>query len=590
VNAHDGDTFSLGQPHVLREYAFVADGERGALIGPRGEVAWMCFPGWDSDPLFASLLGAPALYAVSPVGPSVWGGHYEAGSMVWRGRWASGDALTECLDALAYPGDPQRAVLLRRVEGVRGSAQLRIVLDLRTDWGRTPLSLRQDGDGVWTGRAGPLRVRWSGASAARPSGRDGALAFELTLSPGDHHDLVLELSTADLDARLPDADALWESTLAAWRRALPEMPVPAARDARHAHAVLRGLTTSSGGMVACATTSLPERATEGREFDYRYVWIRDQCYAGQAAAAAGIPDLLNGAARFAAERLLADGPGLRPMYRPDGTAAPDDSEVDLPGYPGAPDVHSGNAATSQFQLDSFGEALLLFAVAAATEQTRNAATVAADAVERRWRERDAGVWELQPREWTHSRLVCVSGLRRAAQTPGLAGDAATARRWLDLATAIEEDAAVHCVHRSGRWQRAPDDERVDAALLIPAIRGAISADDPRSVATLDAVRRDLSRDGFVYRYGHPGTPLHEAEGAFLLCTFWTAMAELQQGHTVDAVRRFERARTACGPPGLFSEEFDVEQRQMRGNLPQAFVHAVMLECAAVLRDVAGAEL
>jgi len=138
------------------------------------------------------------------------------------------------------------------------------------------------------------------------------------------------------------------------------------------------------------------------------------------------------------------------------------------------------------------------------------------------------------------------------------------------------------VHPSGRWQRAPDDERLDAALLLPAVRGALPAGDPRTTATLDALYTELSEDGFLYRFRQQPGPLGDAEGAFLLCGFVMALACHQRGDQVDAARWFERQRAVCGPPGLFSEEFDVTQRQLRGNLPQAFVHALMLEAATRL--------
>jgi GH15 family glucan-1,4-alpha-glucosidase len=140
--------------------------------------------------------------------------------------------------------------------------------------------------------------------------------------------------------------------------------------------------------------------------------------------------------------------------------------------------------------------------------------------------------------------------------------------------------SAEALHPSGRWQRSPTDERIDAALLLPAIRGGVASDDPRSIATLRAVERELTEDGYCYRYRPDQRPLGEAEGAFLLCGFILSLAFEQQGEAVAAARWFERNRAACGPPGLLSEEFDVTQRQLRGNLPQAFVHAMVLECAA----------
>ena len=209
-----------------------------------------------------------------------------------------------------------------------------------------------------------------------------------------------------------------------------------------------------------------------------------------------------------------------------------------------------------------------------------AAEVAVEAIEQRWGEPnvDAGIWELEPDSWTHSRLICAAGLRRIAACRSAGEQAA---RWVSLADVIVSDTALHALHGSGRWQRSPGDTRVDTALLLPAIRGALDAEDPRSLATLKAVREELTRDGYCYRFRPDERPLGEAEGAFLLCGFLMSLAHSQRGDHIEAARWFERSRAACGPSGLCSEEFDVRQRQLRGNLPQAFVHAMLLECAVV---------
>jgi GH15 family glucan-1,4-alpha-glucosidase len=346
--------------------------------------------------------------------------------------------------------------------------------------------------------------------------------------------------------------------------------------------VRAGCPRPGGGWGAAATTSLPERAREGRNYDYRYVWIRDQCYTGQAVANAGPYPLMDDAVRFVSERLLADGAQLKPAYATAGDGVPDQRQLDLPGYPGGSDI-VGNWVNQQFQLDAFGEALLLFSAAARHDHLEaehwRAAEAAIEAIEQRWQDADAdaGIWETEPDAWTHSRLICAAGLRQLAQhRPG--GEQAA--RWVSLADAIVADTAKHALHPTGRWQRSPSDGRVDAALLLPAIRGAISASDPRSIATLRAVASELTEDGYCYRYRLDERPLGESEGAFLLCGLIMALAYSQQGDHVAAARWFERNRAACGPPGLYSEEFDVAQRQLRGNLPQAFVHALLLECAA----------
>jgi GH15 family glucan-1,4-alpha-glucosidase len=329
---------------------------------------------------------------------------------------------------------------------------------------------------------------------------------------------------------------------------------------------------------------LPERATAGRSYDYRYAWIRDACYAGMAAADAGALPLLDATLRFVRERLLEHGRELRPAYRADGGPVPEESRISLPGYPGGTDI-LGNQVTHQFQLDAFGEIMLLIGTAAAHDRLEavdwQAAQLAARVVGERWEEPDAGVWELDPENWTQSRLAAVSGLRAICECAP-AGSENQAEEWRALADKILDHTTSSALHPSGRWQRAPSDERVDAALLLAGLRGAVPADDERTRATLRAVLDELSEEHYVYRFRHDDRPLGDAEGAFLLCGFWAALACEQQGAHGDALRFFERARSACGSPGLLAEEHDVEQRQLRGNLPQAFVHGLLVECAAVL--------
>ncbi|MFF7590419.1 glycoside hydrolase family 15 protein [Kitasatospora purpeofusca] len=571
-------------PHALRDYALLADGHRGALVGPRGDIGWMCAPRWDSGAVFASLIGGPGWFSVTPTGSFVWGGYYEDGTLIWRSRWVTTDGTIECREALAHPGDPHRAVLLRQLVAVDGPAEVTVNLQMAAGYGEHPLrKVKHDGQGCWTARAADLHLRLTGLPDARTddSGSHPHLTARLRLEAGERHDLVLEISDQPLDVP-QEPGRLWRATEAAWAADVPDLgAVLGRRDARHAYAVLRGMTGPSGGTVAAATTSLPERAEQGRNYDYRFVWIRDQAYIGQAAATAGADALLDGSVRFVTARLLEHGPGLAPAYTTTGGPVPGLRTLDLPGYPGGFDV-VGNRVNRQFQLDGFGESLLLLAAAARRDRLDadgwRAAKAAAEAIADRHREKDAGIWELQPDHWTHSRLTCAAGLRAIA-TAHPASGRGLAAGWEALADRIVAEADRDCLHPTGRWQRSPSEQGVDAALLLPALRGAIPADDPRTRATLDAVLADLAEDHYCYRFRHDQRPLEDAEGAFLLCGFLVTLAHQQQGDTGEALRWFERNRAACGPPGLYAEEFDVAQRQLRGNLPQAFVHALMLETA-----------
>ena len=184
-------------PHVLREYALLADGERGILVGPRGDFAWMCFPRWDDDAMFSSLIGGNGSYAITPAERCVWGGYYEEGSLIWHSRWITNGSIIECREALALPSRRDRAVVLRRITAIRGPASMRVSLNLRGGFGEEPARrLKRDDAGIWHGRVGTTRIAWLGGADAspHPDGHNGkALTLSLTLPPGHSHDLVLVL-------------------------------------------------------------------------------------------------------------------------------------------------------------------------------------------------------------------------------------------------------------------------------------------------------------------------------------------------------------------------------------------------------------
>ena len=562
---------------------------RGCLIGPRGDIAWMCAPSWDSEAVFASLIGGPGLYAVTPATPFTWGGYYEPASLIWRSRWVTRVGVIECREALAFPARPDRVVLLRRITSPELPQEIDLVLAPRPGFGHHHLHDVHRHGRTWTATTGEVWLRWQGPDGVhlRAAGSDPEWRARMQVVPGEEVDLVLELATRPFDDDPADPTATWEATTDAWTREVPNLEGTLdPRGASLAYAVMRGLTSANRGMVAAATTSLPERAEQGRNYDYRYVWIRDQAYAGQAAAAAGGLPLLDEAVSFITARLLEDGLRLAPAYRIDGTPIPDQRGLDLPGYPGGYDL-VGNHVNAQFQLDAFGEALLLLAAAASHDRIGpdgvRAAHVAAGAIAARWQEPDAGIWEIDTRLWTHSRLICAAGLRQATRSIGSHGGREAAS-WSALADRMVAEAAEVSTHADGYWQRSPDDPVVDAALLFPALRGALPAHDPRSTATLQAVIDQLTQDGYAYRFRHDDLPLAHAEGSFTLCGFVTALALHQQGRTLEAARWFERTAGCTGSTGIHAEEWDVAEHQLRGNLPQAFVHALHLEASARLAD------
>jgi alpha,alpha-trehalase len=572
-------------PQSLRDYAFIADGERGVVVGPHGEFAWLCVPGWADDAVFSSLIGGQGGFSVTPVGDRyVPSGEYDAGSLIWRSRWVGTEGTLECRQALARPARPERCVILRRVEAVEGQHLVRVLLEPRAGYGREPFGdLRRHGE-VWEGRTGDLSVRCSGLVEAVAD--DGSLVAELKLEAGQSRDLVVELTPSRFRSAPPDPATAWAETERGWAADVPPVDDPwAPRDVRQSLAVLVGLTSQYGGMVAAATTSLPERDAADRNYDYRYAWLRDMCLAGQALSAHGPHPLTRRMVEFVAERLLTDGAGVRPAYTVSGGPVPTTTTLDLPGYPGGVD-HVGNGAGSQFQLDVLGECLLLFAAAerhdALPRSARMATEIAIGAIAERAGEPDSGIWEIEPRHWAHSRLICAAGLRAIAS----AGPGPHRQKWLAMADGLVKVVSRESKHPSGRWQRAPDDPAVDAALLLPVIRGAVPHRTEIAVRTVRAVLADLGEDHLLYRYRQGPGALGDTEGAFLMCSFSAAQAlaviDDQPSDRVEAARWFERSRAAAGSSGLFTEEYDPVTRQLRGNLPQAFVHAALIETATML--------
>ena len=518
-------------PDVLRQYALLADGERGILVGPRGEFAWMCAPQWESDAVFSLLVGGEGTYAVTPSERRfLWGGYYEDSSLIWHSRWVTTTGVIECREALAFPGDPHAAVVLRRVVATDGPARVRVLLDARAGFGAHKMGPLKVDDGVWTARSGGLHLRWSGGAGAKLVAGEG-LKLDVELAAGAHHDLVLELSDQALGRDPVRAGPAWKATEAAWAAAMPRLDgTLAPRDVRHSYAVLRGLTSAGGGMVAAATMSLPERASAGRSYDYRYAWVRDQCYTGQAIAAHGPHPLLDDAVAFVAARIAADGSHLKPAYTVTGGPVPDERTLShLDGYPGGNDK-VGNWVNQQFQLDALGEALLLFAAAARhdhldLEQWRAAeppSRPSRPGGARRCRDLGARQPALGPLPADVRRRP--AGHRRpGASAPGRRRGA----HWLIPSWLSGRATALH---PSGRWQRAPDDARVDAALLLPAHpwrRAGRRPAEPGHPRSGEGGPRSSS--GYVYRFRQDQRPLEDAEGAFVLCGFLMALAYAPAG-------------------------------------------------------------
>ena len=333
----------LNSPGVLRDYAPLADGERGALVGPQGEVAWLRSPRWDSPALPSAPIGGAGAYRVQPEARHVWGGHDADGTRMWRDRWTTEHGHLHCRDALALPGSPDRTVLLRQVAALDCPSTVRVRLGLRPDYGRLRVrDLRLDDGGCWRGRVGGGSFCWSGAADARVLRHDGhdELHLELTLQAGQTSDLVPALDRRG-STGTPDAATAWAVVQDGWRRRLPEAARlgHAGREVRHARAVLHGPTGSSGAMVAATTLGLPGPASAGRNHDYRHAWISDQCFVEQAVASGPDSALLHARSGSSPPACSSTAPGSR---RAPGPAWPT-SSWPTPPAPACTSTDAGSA-------------------------------------------------------------------------------------------------------------------------------------------------------------------------------------------------------------------------------------------------------
>ncbi|UQU64435.1 glycoside hydrolase family 15 protein [Couchioplanes caeruleus] len=586
----------------IEDYAIIADTQTAALVGRDGSIDWLCVPRFDSGAIFAALLGTEenGHWTIAPAGEATAvRRRYRDDTLVLETEFETADGVVRLIDFMPPRGEAPDVV--RIVEGVRGTVPMQMNLRLRFDYGHVvPWVYRENGDLVAV--AGP-DAAWL-RTPVETRGENMSTRADFTVSAGDRTPFVLTWRPSHLPPPEP-IDALHElgATEGYWRGWVSACTY----EGEWRDAVVRSLLTlkaltyaPTGGIVAAATTSLPEKLGGVRNWDYRFCWLRDATITLQSLLYSGFQSEAKAWRKWLLRAIAGDPSELQIMYGVAGERRLDEYIADwLTGYDGNP-VRIGNAAAEQFQLDVYGE------VMDALHQDRRAGLRTNDNawglqvklmefVEQHWTEPDEGIWEVRgdPQHFVHSKLMAWVAADRAVKAVEDFGLDGPVKRWRKLRDDIRDDILTKGYDKKRRtFTQFYGSEELDAALLMVPLVGFLPATDERVVGTVEAIERELLKDGFVQRYTqHPDTDvdgLPPGEGAFLACTFWLADNYALMGRPEEAREVFERLLALRNDVGLLSEEYDTGARRLVGNFPQAFSHVPLIDTARTLTDALAA--
>jgi GH15 family glucan-1,4-alpha-glucosidase len=587
----------------IEDYALIGDCETSALVARNGSIDWLCWPRFDSAACFSALLGTPenGRWQIAPADPSARiVRQYRDSTLILETTFETNTGAATLIDFM--PPRDGTSNLVRVVLGQRGSIDFRTELIIRFDYGTSVPWVRrlEDGGGLQA-VAGPdlLVLR----TPVPLHGEDLHTVGEFTVTTGARVPFVLSYgpsyqprpSTPDSMAALTATETFWHD----WSGRCPIVG-PWTEAVKRSLLTLKALTFHpTGGIVAAATTSLPERIGGQRNWDYRYCWLRDATFTLLAFMNLGYYDEAR-AWRDWLLRAIAGSPAqIQILYGIAGEKLLPAWEVPwLPGYEGSRPVRIGNAASAQFQLDVYGEiADAMFEALRGglptSERALDLRTVILEHLETAWRQPDEGIWEVRGgrRHFTHSKVMAWVAFDRAARMTASLGETSASERWRRIADEIHAEVCLRGFDPElGSFVQSYSSKQLDAALLQVPLVQFLPANDPRMLGTVAAIERRLVRDGgLVMRYdtenGVDGLPT--GEGAFLACSFWLADNYVLQGRIAEARILFERLLTLRNDLGLLAEEYDPHAGRMLGNFPQAFSHVGLINTALNLARAEG---
>ncbi|MCP1427545.1 GH15 family glucan-1,4-alpha-glucosidase [Microbacterium foliorum] len=590
-------------PAPIEDYALLSDCRTGALVSREGSIDWLCLPRFDAPSLFGALLGEPrnGCWGLRPTEATATSQrHYVSDTFLLVTRWETADGVAEVQEFM--PLHPTRSDVVRRIVGIAGRVEFATELRLHFDYSRRLPWVRQVGsveDPALHATAGPEAVIVRGV---RLVAEDHVHRATFTVAADEVVDLTLSWFPShehppkplDVDEAMAATRSWWQG----WASGI-EHEGPYRDEVVRSLLVLRALTNKdTGGIVAAATTSLPEEFGGARNWDYRFVWLRDAALTLEALIAHGFLTEAHHWRRWLLRAVAGEPSEVQIMYGIAGERDLVERELSsLPGYDGAAPVRIGNGAVDQYQGDVIGEVLVALECAriAGLEEGDFSWPLQRALIEQviaSISRRDNGIWEIrgEPQWFTHSRVMMWAALDRgvrAVQEQGLTGDAG---RWAEVRDGLRreiDERGVDAEH--GYFTQHYGSTEVDASLLVLPQVGYCAPDDPRMLRTVEQIESTLLTDGFVRRYrtesGVDG--LEGGEHPFIACSFWLVEQYASSDRLDDARDLMERLVAMANDLGLLSEEYDVANARQAGNTPQALSHLSLIRAADALAGHAG---
>lgn len=588
-------------PLNIEHYALISDSRSGALVGADGSIDWLCLPRYDSHSVFGALLGEPehGRWLLAPDEADARSSReYDGDTFILRTTWTCAAGTVEIIDLM--PRGDGRADVVRVVRGLEGTVAMHEELRIRFSYASTIPWVRQlDEDGTLVAIGGPDALVRRGPQT-EASHRCHTANFQVTA--GEEVDLHLTWFPSHYDVpEQSDVHQAMELSAQYWTDWASRCRHDGVyyREIVRSMLVLRALSNeATGGIVAAATTSLPENFGGSRNWDYRYVWLRDASLTLEVLLSHGYADEAQRWRRWLLRAVAGDPEELQIMYGLSGERDLDERKLEtLPGYRGASPVRVGNAAVEQFQADVLGEVLIALQAArrnglSETKFSWPLQQTLIGFLEDNWQQPGHGLWEMRgaPRKFTHSRVMVWAAFDRAVHAVtdyGLDGPVKRWRQYRDAMRAEIEDDGFDTGRNS--YVQYYGTAEVDASLLVLPQVGFCAPDDARMLGTVAAIEQDLMRDGLLLRYRTEQTDdgLDPGENPFLACSFWLAEQYAKSGRIDDAEKLMDRLVGLVNDVGLLSEEYDVTEGRHAGNIPQAFSHLTLVRAADAIAAARG---